>query len=379
MKYNNISPFFPKEDVENILSEVKNMLSGEAMLTQGPKVKAFENAYAEYTGTKYAISTNSCTSALEIVLASIEIGKGDEVIVPSQTFIATGSSIIKMGGNVVYCDTNDNFLIDFEDLKRKITRKTKAVIIVHFCGLIHTEIFKIKSYLKAKNIFLIEDNAHASGAKINDRMSGSIGEFGCHSFFSSKIITTGEGGMITTNDDKLSKICRSIRSRGLDIDSDIEIFNRLGSNYKMPEYESILGISQLRRLESFVEHRMKIANIYKEELKGLSEKGQIRFQKVGKNIRHPYWKFIIFITRNHPSMKDLGEAMKKSGINIGAPYSPLLHLQPIMKAMTNSREGDLPKSEALSKTHFCLPIHLNISESDARKIASLLITILTND
>jgi Predicted pyridoxal phosphate-dependent enzyme apparently involved in regulation of cell wall biogenesis len=245
--------------------------------------------------------------------------------------------------------------------------------------LIHNEIFKIKSYLKNKNIFLIEDNAHASGAKINDSMSGSIGDFGCHSFFSSKIITTGEGGMITTNDDKLSKICRSIRSRGLDIDSDIEIFNRLGSNYKMPEYESILGISQLRRLESFVEHRMKIANIYKEELKGLSEKGQIRFQKVGKNIRHPYWKFIIFITRNHPSMKDLGEAMKKSGINIGAPYSPLLHLQPIMKAMTNSREGDLPKSEALSKTHFCLPIHLNISESDARKIASLLITILTND
>ena len=105
-----------EEDIEAVISTLKS-----DYLTQGPKVKAFEKAYAEYTETKYAISTNSCTSALEIVLASIEIEKGDEVIVPSQTFIATGSSIIKTGGDVIFCDTNDDFLIDFDDLKRKIT------------------------------------------------------------------------------------------------------------------------------------------------------------------------------------------------------------------------------------------------------------------
>ncbi len=372
MNYRNALPFFPEEDINNILLEVKSMLSGEGFLTKGPKVKAFEKAYAVYTGTKYGISTNSCTTALEIVLKSIGIGCGDEVIVPTQTFVATGSSVVTVGGTVVFCDSDENFLFDFDDLKRRITPRTKAVIIVHFAGLIHPDIWSIKAYLKERNIYLIEDCAHSNGADIDGKMCGSIGDVGCHSFFSTKIMTTGEGGMITTSDDQLFELCSSIRSIGIDITAEVEIFNRIGSNNRMAEYESILGLSQLNRLEEFVAHRIKVATIYREELNSLVEEGNIRFQFVPDNVRHPYWKFIVFLTSNELTREELKTRLLGSGLSVDAPYAPLMHLQPIFRTLNKSMEGDMPQAEALVKTHFCLPIHMKISEEDARDIAQIL-------
>lgn len=369
MKYRNAQPFFPEEDIDKILIEVKSMLSGEGFLTKGPNVKAFEKAYAEYTGTKYGISTNSCTTALEIVLKGMGIGSGDEVIVPTQTFVATGSSVVTVGAKVVFCDSNEDFLFDFEDLKKKITSRTKAVIIVHFAGLIHPYIWEIKAFLKERNIYLIEDCAHSNGATIDGQQSGSIGDAGCHSFFSTKIMTTGEGGMITTNDDQLFEACSSLRSIGIDVTSGVEIFNRIGSNNRMAEYESILGLSQLNRLEEFVAHRIKIAHIYQEELNPLVEKGHIRFQYVPANIRHPYWKFIVFINSDQLSKSELSKSLFAAGISVDAPYNPLMHLQPIFRSLNNTKEGDLPQAEALVNTHFSLPIHLKISENDAKNIA----------
>ena len=268
MTYKNALPFFHKEDIDLILNEFREILTGNGMLTKGPKSKEFEKKYAEYTGCKYAITTNSCTTALEIVLKTIALKANDEVIVPTQTFIATGSCVVTCGGKVVFCDSDDDFLLDIEDLKKKISDKTKAVIIVHFAGLIHPRIFELKKHLNERGIFLIEDCAHSNGAKIDGIMSGNIGDFGCHSFYSTKIMTTGEGGMITTNNKILYDKLRNLRTHGIQQNPEKKIYNHgvwyyemqeLGYNYRLTDFQAALGLSQLNRADLGIERRIEIA------------------------------------------------------------------------------------------------------------------------
>ena len=363
MRYDTAFPYFPGEDIEMILAEFRGILGGQGMLTMGKNVQAFENEFAAYTGAQYAVATNSCTSALEIALKAIGIKRGDHVIVPAQTFIATGSCVALTGGSVVFCDTDDNFLISLEDLKKKITPKTKAVIVVHFAGLVHPNIMELKAFLKRKDIFLIEDAAHAPGAKVGDSFAGTFGDIGCFSFFSTKVMTTGEGGMITTSDKGLFETCSSLRNRGLDIAAGYEIFSRIGSNRRMTEFQAILGRAQLKRLEQFLTHRNRIAEIYKEELMPLAQKGVLSFQKYPRHIRHSYWRFVVFLNKGKMTPEKVQSAAAKAGIKIDSPYSPLLHLQPAFK-----NKKRLTNAEASAQKHFCMPIHMLITEEDARSI-----------
>jgi perosamine synthetase len=365
-KFNTALPFFPKEDINKILSEFKRILSGKGMLTMGRHVTDFEAAFARYTGSRYAVATNSCTAALEIALQCIGLGKTDEVIVPVQTFIATGSSVIVSGGKIRFVEIDDNFLLDFDDMKKKINSRTKAVILVHFGGLIHPKIFEIRDYLKKRNIYLIEDAAHASGARIHNFSAGTLGDFGCFSFFSTKIMTTGEGGMLTFDNKKFHALSSSLRNRGLDERYPKgERYVNIGSNRRLTEFQAILGLYQLKRLEDFVEHRLKIAAIYKDCLSPLIKKRFIHFQTYPDYIRHAYWRFMVFLDKPKAQREDLKKALSPFGIEINWPYEPLLHLQPIFR----KKHGRFPKSEALAKRHFILPIHCGIRESDARFIA----------
>lgn len=371
MRYNTAAPYFPEEDIQEIADKIIDILRGNGMLTMGEYVAKFEKKFADYIGCSYAIATNSCTSALEICLNAIGVNEADEVIVPVQTFFATGSSIATCGATPVFCEIDENFLICFEDLKKKITLKTKAVIIVHFAGLIHQDIFEIRDYLKERNIYLIEDAAHAHGARINGIQAGNIGDFGCYSFYSTKIITTGEGGMITTNNLEFYEKCNSLRNRGLDVNAPNEIFNNIGSNRRFTELQAILGLYQLKRLELFVEHRNRLAEIYKKKLNLLHAAGKIKFQVVSDNIRHSYWRFVVFLSENI-DRELVKQKMANNGIKIDSPYYPLLHLQPIFKKIYNSKEGLLPYAEKLTKQHICLPIHLKIELQDAEFIATSL-------
>lgn len=370
MKYDTAFPYFPEGDRREILDRFDEILSGNGFLTMGKYVKNFEKDFSHYIGVKHAIATNSCTSALEVVLKTIDAGEGDEVIIPAQTFIATGSSVCMNGAKIVFCETDGNFLLDFEDLKKKITSRTKAVMIVHFAGLIHPEIFEIKDYLQGKNIYLIEDAAHAPGSRIGEIYAGSIGDFGCFSFYSTKIMTTGEGGMITTNNEKFYERCSSLRDRGINVNSDTEIFINLGSNRRMTEFQGLLGIYQLKRLEEFVEHRNKIADVYRKTLRPLEKQGLIGFQRYPSNVRHAYWRFLVFLKNSSMSRELLKRDMEKFDIGIDWPYDPLLHLQPIFKKIYGINEGFLRKTEKLSKKHFCLPIHVKINENIAEFIGN---------
>lgn len=374
-KYFTAFPYFEKNDIKSMLNQIEDILTGKELLTMGKNVEKFEKDFAAYCGCEYGVATNSCTSALEIALNSLNLSKDDEVIVPVQTFIATGSCVLRAGAKIVFCDTDDNFLMDFQNLKSKITNKTKAVIIVHFAGLISEKIFEIRDYLKEKNIILIEDCAHAHGAyiinpKTNERiMAGNLGEVSCFSFYSTKIMTTGEGGMLLTNNESIYKKTSSLRNRGIDTEKAGESFINKGSNCRFTEIQALMGLSQLNSLEKFIEHRNKIADIYKKELSELEKQGTIRFQNYDSSTRHSYWRFIVFL--NNIDRNTVIEKLNELGIKADAPYNPLLHKQPLF----NSAEI-IENAEKLAKTHISLPIHINITEDDAKFISEAVLRIL---
>ena len=368
MKYNTALPFFSKDDIDEIIPQLEEILKGNGFFTKGPKVKEFEKLFAEYIGSQYGVAVNSCTSALELVLKAIGISGDDEVIVPTQTFVSTASCVVNNGGTPIFCEIDHNHLIDFDDLTAKITNNTKAVIIVHFGGLIHPDIWEIKKYLKERNIYLIEDAAHAHGAKIDDKYAGNLGDFGCFSFYSTKIMTTGgEGGFISTNNEKLFDLCSSLGAIGIDKKSNNEIYINAGSNNRLTEFQAIMGISQLNKLESFVKHRNKIAGIYKHRLSQIVEGGIIKFQEYPQNIRHPYWMFMVLIENKDYKRIDIKDRLIKDDINISWPYQPLLHQQPVFSVLN---QKGLKKSEEHAQKHLCLPIHLGITVSDAEYIST---------
>lgn len=370
MNIRNISsvfPYFDDQDIDFILHNIKDMLKGNSNLSMGKFVRQFEEEFSAYIGSNYGIATNSCTTALETVLMGLNLDADSEVIVPVQTFIATASSVVRAGGKIVFADTDDNFQIDIDDLKRKINPKTKAVIIVHYLGLISEKIFEIKEFLSKKDIFIIEDCSHAHGAMINGIKAGNIGDAACFSFYSTKIITTGEGGMITTNRDDIYEICSSIRNRGIDVLSKQEIYSRIGSNFRMTEMSALLGIVQLRKLEYIISYRNKIAELYKKYLSNLEF---IRFQEYEtvSNTRHSYWRFLIFIEDEKISRDLILKNLIDNGVPADTRYTPLLHQQPVFKDLGYS----LKNAESLSRKMISLPVSLAMKEDDVEYIYNII-------
>ena len=371
IKYTIAFPYFPEQEIEEILNKIRNILEGKSPLSMGPYVKKFEDEFAKYIGSKYAIATNSCTSALEIALRSIGLKEGDEVVVPVETFIATGSSVVREKGKIVFAEIEPNtFCLSLRDLKNKVSNKTKAVIVVHMAGLITPDIWEIKDFCKKRGIFLIEDAAHAHGAMIDGVKAGNIGDIGCFSFYPTKIMTSAEGGMITTNNEELYKKGKSFRNRGIDVNANVEIYSEIGSNNRMSELHALLGLSQLKHIEKFISHRNKIAKIYNSELEEMEKEGGVlSIIKNPSNIRHSYWRYIVKLSEKI-DRNLLRQKMLKKGIAIDWPYDPPLHLQPVFKKLYGTKEGMMKRSEQAMKRHVCLPIHLKITEEDAMYIVS---------
>ena len=375
IKYTPAFPHFPPQEIDWILQEIRAMLEGEKMLSMSGAVREFESAFAKYCHRAHGIITNSCTSALDLVLRHVCKDRSDEVIIPTQTFFANLSSIMHANATPICCDTDENFLLDFEDLKHRITSRTKAIVLVHFAGAITPHIFAIKELCQKWGITLIEDCSHAHGAYAIDaqgrkHMAGSLGDFACFSFFSTKIMTMGEGGVILCDREQDSLTLRALANRGLNPLAKTEEFIHYGENFRLTELQATLGLSQLRCLEDFLAHRNHIASIYKEELKGLES--ALRFQEVGEGFRHAYWRFLIFL-KTHDAAR-IRALLAESNIIADAPYNPLLHKQPLFNAPPPS--GICPQASALCTTHISLPIHQRIQPDDARFIAATLKQLL---
>lgn len=373
--YKSAFPYFSHTQIKEILKHTQAMLKGQEMLTMGNAVREFESQFANYCGAKYGIATNSCTSALGVVFKELMLGQDDEVIVPTQTFFANASSVLNSGARLKLVETDEDFMLTCKIIESAITKHTKAVVIVHFAGLITQDIFAIKALCKKHKITLIEDCSHAHGAIAIDSKgraykAGNIGDIGVFSFFSTKILTCGEGGMIVCNDKEFALKCRARANRGLDSQSKEECFISLGENYRMAEFNAILGLVGLESLEKNIIHRNTLATLYKDSLR--SQHNLISFQNPQNGFRHSYWRFIVFLTQHSP--QSVIKKLKSHNIYADAPYQPLLHKQPLLQTL---HKITTPTTRATTpQNHISLPMHLGIKATDVRFISKKLKEIL---
>jgi dTDP-4-amino-4,6-dideoxygalactose transaminase len=359
-----VKPYFPKEDIEQVKNDVEKILQS-GMLTLHTYTREFENQFAKLCGVKHAIAVNSGTSALEITLRAMALKPRDEVLVPTNTFSATAAAVIFAGARPKLTDIDPKSLcVDVENVRKNTTSKTRGVIAVHIGGLICPEIERIRELCQEKDLLLIEDAAHAQGSSINRKSAGSLGDAGCFSFYPTKVMTTGEGGMITTNNDRIAEEARILRDQGKE-NFNSNIIIELGYNWRLPEINAAIGLVQLKRLNEIIEKRNKIAEYYDRELEKLSKIAPL---KTPPNILNNYYKHVAFVKKGLDREK-LKEKLRAEGVRCsGEVYWPPLHLEPVYKQMLGTKEGDFPLAEDACKRMICLPLYAQMTKEDEQYV-----------
>ena len=358
---------FPEEDRQLLLNQIGGILES-GQLTLGKYTKEFEEKFAAYVGTKFAIAVNSGTSALEIVLRALDI-EGFSVVVPTNTFFATAAAVIHAGGKVVFADNSENLCLDTESLKKAITNNVKAVILVHIGGAVAPQTNEILKICNERNLYLIEDAAHAHGSTYNGKPAGSFGIAGSFSFYPTKVMTSGEGGMITTNNEVIYNRALVFRDQGK-AGFLGNIHTEMGNNWRMSEIHAAIGLSQFNRLDEFISDRRRAAKIYDERLKGTLG---LKILKIPNEVKSNYYKYIAVLDNNIDRTQFKKKVKENYGIGLsGEVYELPLHLQPIFKKIYGSKEGQFPVAEDLCKRHICLPVFARMSEEQANYVADSL-------
>ena len=281
--------YFPERDKKEILAGLREVITS-GQLTLGKYAKEFEAEFARYVGTKYAVAVNSGTSALEIILRTLDVA-GHSVVVPTNTFFATPAAVLHAGGKVIFADITENLCLDPESVERKIKKDTKGVILVHIGGVITPQIKIIQEICQHHGLFLMEDAAHAHGSSLNGKMAGSFGRASAFSFYPTKVITSGEGGMITTNDEGLYQRALVFRDQGK-AGFYGNIHTELGYNWRMSEVHAVIGLAQFYRLEEFLKNRRRIAKIYDKGLEGMK---RLKVVAIPPAVRSNYYGCIVTI------------------------------------------------------------------------------------
>lgn len=332
-------------------------------LALGPKVIEFEKLMAEYAGVKHALAVSSGTSGLHLIVRAMGLGPGDEVLVPSFTFAASVNAILYEGATPVFVDIDDEvFNMDLADLEKKITPRTKAIMAVDVFG--HPENWDgLNDISKRYNIPVIDDCCEALGSQYKGQMIGQFGIAGCFAFYPNKQMTTGEGGIIVTNDDEMARLCRSMRNQGRgEMGAWLE-HERLGYNYRLDELSAALGVTQLKRLETFVAKREKVAQMYNTRLQGLS---WVRPPVVREGVRMSWFVYVPMLAEGldrDPVMREM-EAM---GVPARGYFSPV-HLQPYIRRMLHTKPGSLPVTEAIAQRTIALPFHNHLTEAEVDQV-----------
>jgi dTDP-4-amino-4,6-dideoxygalactose transaminase len=363
--------YFPEEDRKELLKKIDEILKS-GQLTLGKYTREFEEKFAAYIGTKYAVAVNSGTSALEIILRALDIG-GSSVIVPTNTFFATPASVIHAGGKVVFADIIDNLCLDPKSLQQNIQMDTKAVIIVHIGGLVPPEITEIQQICQKRGLLLIEDAAHAHGSTLNGKKGGNFGIAAAFSFYPTKVMTSGEGGMITTNDEKIYQRALVFRDQGK-AGFFGNVHTEMGYNWRMSEVHAAIGLSQFARLEEFITDRRRVAQVYNKELPKVNSVDLI---KIPPEARSNYYKYVAILKDGIDRTSLKKEMKEKHSVGLsGEVYELPCHLQPIFKDLFKFRGGEFPVAEDLCKRQICLPVYAGMTEDEAKYVVNSLKEIL---
>ena len=358
-------PFIIPEITKNDKNAVLNALNSR-LLTDGPKLRKFESIFAKFTGAKFAIGVSNGTAALHLSLKALGIGKGSEVIIPDITFVATASSVLLTGATPVLADVDENLNILIPSIKKSITSRTKAIIPVHFAGK-SCKINEITSIARKNRISIIEDCAHAIGARVNSKHVGIFGQAGCFSFYPTKNFTTIEGGMIVTNSKNIADFVRYARNHGITktLTSrfssgkpwDYDVKNS-GYNYRLDEIRASLGINQIKRVKKMNLLRKKAADYYNKKL-GDIEGVIVPDKSIG--VEHVHHLYVIRITRKYGITRDmLFQKLLKIGIRTSVHYKPL-HMFTIFKKMAKIIDS-LSNSVHVYSQILSLPLYPSISK-----------------
>jgi perosamine synthetase len=303
---------------------------------------------------------SSGTSALEIILRALRI-RDAEVVVPTNTFAATAFAVLHSGNRVVLADVDEDLFLDPSDLARRLTKDTKAVIAVHIGGRIVPAVEQVREICEDKGIALIEDAAHAHGSRLEGRAAGSFGVAAAFSFYPTKVMTSGEGGMVVTDDERLAAACRVFRDQGK-AGFTQNLHTELGSNWRLSEIHAAIGLSQLRRLWEFVEGRREAAKVYDE---GLGDADGLRVLREGPGMRSNYYKYIAVPPAGTDRAQLKARLKKEHGISLsGEVYEVPLHGQPVFQDL-HVAGARFPVAEDLCSRHICLPIYATMTREEA--------------
>ena len=364
------NPLIEKPEIDEVVSSLKS-----GWLGTGFKVKEFEKMFCKYKGAKFALAVNSCTAALHLSMLAIGLKDGDEVIVPTMTFAATANAVIHAGGVPVFADCQrDTFNIDPSDVERRITKRTKAVIVVHFGGR-PCDMKAIISIARRHNLKIVEDCAHAIETTYCGRNSGMFGDLGCFSFYVTKNITTGEGGMVITNNQKYAERIKTLALHGMNKDAWARFSDRgykhyniicPGYKYNMMDIQAAIGIHQLKRISKYWRRRKQIWQIYNRAF------GKLPIflpAKTHKGMRHAFHLYNILVDTDRMKINRdcFMNEMYKRNIGVGVHYIAL-HLQPYYRRVFGYKKGDFPNAEWVSDRTISIPISAKLSDADVGEV-----------
>lgn len=349
-----VRPWLGKEE----LKELKEVLKSQ-WISGGPKIKEFQEQIANVCGVKHAVTVCNGTQALYVGLKILEIGEGDEVIVPDFTFIASANAVVWTGAKPVFVDIDEKtFNIDPKKIEEAITPKTRAIMPVHLYGQ-SADMEAIIKIAKKRKLFIIEDAAQGIGVKFQGKSVGSFGEVGCLSFYADKTITTGEGGMVLTNDAELAKKTMILQNQGR-ISRGWYTHEELGYNFRMCDFQAAVGLGQLRKLPLIIKKKKKVDQLYRKRLKGV------------RGVEFPYADprcfnvpFRVRILVDNPQA--LMEFLDKNGIKAGRSFRPL-HSQPCYRGMGYNTNGDFSNSIMASERILRLPSAVTLKEEEIKYV-----------
>lgn len=357
-------PYITGKEKEYVLRVLNS-----SQLSLGPKYREFEAKFAAKIGRRYACAVSSGTAGLHLALISANLKEGDEVITPSFSFIASANAILYVGAKPVFIDVDPlTYNMDPAKIEEKITKKTKAILVVHIFGQAAdmNPILKIAKKYKLK---IIEDACESICAKYKGKNVGTFGESAVFAFYPNKQMTTGEGGMLVTNNKKIYELCCSLRNQGRAENMQWLDHKRLGYNYRMDEMSAALGLAQLEKLDFVIRERRKIAKLYNKYLREYSD--LIQVPQTAKDNTHTWFVYVIKFKNKKINRDKIIDKLKKQGIHT-KPYLPSIHLFSFYREKFGYKKGDLPISENVSDYCLSLPFYIGLKEGDIKYIVNKL-------
>ena len=383
-------PDITEREIEAVVEVLKT-----SHLALGPKLKEFEDVIAAYAGVRCAVAVNSGTSALHLIIRALGIGPGDDVITTSFSFIASSNCILFERAKPVFVDIDARSLnIDPERIEAAITPKTKAILAVDVFG--HPADWpRLEKIAEKHDLLLIEDSAEALGSEYRSRKSrvasrepesqensgyaqwkkaGTFGDAAVFAFYPNKQITTGEGGMVLTDDEEIAKLCRSLRNQGRGEGDEWLAHERLGYNYRMSDINCALGIAQLARINEILEKRERVALMYNERLKDIDE---VAIPYVCPDVKIGWFVYVIRLSDQYTreGRDQILQKLKQRGIGCGNYFQPI-HLQPFYRKTFGYKEGDFPITEQIASRTIALPFYNNLTEGEVDYVVENLDDIL---